>query len=357
MSTRSVLLGTTALLASSALAGTAGADEPIRIGVGGYFYGTFVVSDYDNDAGRRSRHLAREGEIHFTGETTLDNGLTVGVNVQLEAETCGDQIDESYIYLAGNWGRLNIGSENSAAYLMHVTAPMPIPGYGFDDPVFSPVGINFTTRGVDLTTDSEKVTYFSPRFAGLQLGASYTPDRCEEGGCGGTYSGSEFDDFSDGTIGDVVELGANYVRTYGDFKVAVSGSYGWGDAESGGPTRQDPREWTVGGNLGWKQFKLGAGYRQLDNRGGVSGADITEYTVGVSYERGPWTTGVAFVHRDTDGLDSADGVEVGASYALGLGVTVFGGVQYYDDVNGATAGGVSTDGDNLFGIVGTRLVF
>ncbi|MCP5364306.1 MAG: porin [Hyphomicrobiales bacterium] len=72
-------------------------------------------------------------EICFTGETTLDSGLTVGVNVQLEANTSGDQIDESYLYLSTpEMGKLIIGDENNAAYLLQVTGTgrrsLPQPG-------------------------------------------------------------------------------------------------------------------------------------------------------------------------------------------------------------------------------------
>ena len=69
-------------------------------------------------------------EICVVGETTLDNGLTIGVNVQIEAFSESDSIDESYIYLQSpTVGQLIVGDEDNAAYLLHVTSPdggMPI---------------------------------------------------------------------------------------------------------------------------------------------------------------------------------------------------------------------------------------
>jgi outer membrane protein OmpU len=38
-----------------------------------------------------------DSEVWFKGLTTLDNGLSVGINVQLEANSTGDQIDESFL--------------------------------------------------------------------------------------------------------------------------------------------------------------------------------------------------------------------------------------------------------------------
>lgn len=77
--------------------------------VGGYFqaYGVFVSQpdgpgEYGAD--RRSFDIKREAEIFFSGRVRLDNGLTVGVQVELEAETCSDQIDESYLFFEGGWG-------------------------------------------------------------------------------------------------------------------------------------------------------------------------------------------------------------------------------------------------------------
>ena len=138
---RKVLLGSTALVAAGLVAGTsapAQAAEPIKLSLGGYYQAFFTVraqSDVDNEgvgAGQNTfgndetvhyTDVQQEGEVWFVGETTLDNGIKVGVNVQLEAETQGDQIDEHYVYFSGNFGRLVVGAENAAPYLMHYAAP------------------------------------------------------------------------------------------------------------------------------------------------------------------------------------------------------------------------------------------
>ncbi len=68
-------------------------------------------------------NTASDSEIHFKGSTTLDNGLQFGVNVQLEGNTSGDQIDESYLFVTGSFGRVEVGSENTAQYKMQYSAP------------------------------------------------------------------------------------------------------------------------------------------------------------------------------------------------------------------------------------------
>ena len=98
---RKALFGTTALIAAGLLASGAQAAEMIGIGVGGYFHAGVSLVDQDMDGGKRDFGVDREAEIIFTGSTTLDNGLSVGVNVQLEGETSGDQIDESFMWIGG----------------------------------------------------------------------------------------------------------------------------------------------------------------------------------------------------------------------------------------------------------------
>src|SRR6056297_2598400 len=62
-------------------------------------------------------------EIIFSPSVTLDNGLTFGVNIQMEGDN-GMNIDESYMSISSDtFGRLDVGSENSAGYKMMTGAP------------------------------------------------------------------------------------------------------------------------------------------------------------------------------------------------------------------------------------------
>ena len=84
---KKILLGSTAIVAAAAaFAAPASAAENIKLGLGGYYQSAFVLIDEDV-ADTRTDSIKQEGEIYFLGETTLDNGVTVGVNVQLEAYT------------------------------------------------------------------------------------------------------------------------------------------------------------------------------------------------------------------------------------------------------------------------------
>jgi hypothetical protein len=72
-------------------------------------------------------NVVGNGEIIFTPSITLDNGMTFGINVQMEAQNGGggaDGIDESYVFVSSDTlGRIEMGGENSAGYKLMVGAP------------------------------------------------------------------------------------------------------------------------------------------------------------------------------------------------------------------------------------------
>src|SRR5512134_2754393 len=99
---KKLLYGTTALATMGIVAGIAAdasAAERLKLGLGGYHQQWVVFSNQDIDglAGSNNYNSVDQkhnSEVCFIGETTLDNNLTFGVNVQLEANTdTGDQID------------------------------------------------------------------------------------------------------------------------------------------------------------------------------------------------------------------------------------------------------------------------
>src|SRR5258707_12357559 len=123
---KKILLGSTALLGAAVAAAPAQAADGIKLSLGGFFR-TAVLYNIDdhgkNDLGNRRYNdgVFSDGEIYFLGKTTLDNGLTVGVRVELEAEQSGDQIDAAYAYFQGGFGEARIGSQLGALATMCVT--------------------------------------------------------------------------------------------------------------------------------------------------------------------------------------------------------------------------------------------
>src|ERR1044071_5561253 len=111
-----ILLGSTTLAGVAAMAGAAQASDGVKLDVGGFFQTVYQgVFDEKNEGTfgnhRNTDHFTHNAEVWFKGETTLDNGLTVGARIELEAENANDQIDKSFIYWSGGFGKGQIGSQ------------------------------------------------------------------------------------------------------------------------------------------------------------------------------------------------------------------------------------------------------
>ena len=380
---RNRLLGTSALVAAASLlaAGQAAAAERIKLGLGGFFSAFLVAGDEDDGAGepgfaRRGHKVSREAEVYFTGETTLDNGVQVGVVVELEASSCVDQIDESYIYVEGWFGRVQIGQKDPATDAMFYGAPTPITRHGVTTPTFT--YLQFGTNAVatpvviaNLSGDAEKVTYFTPRLWGFQLGVSYTPDNCEEAvgaggagpfGCAGSYSGFQLDTNA-GQQAEIFEGAINFVEKFGELDVALYAAYIKGNLEAvavPAGTFKDQEQYGFGAQFGYAGFVLGGSYKH-DNRG-LAGDDFDrrEWGVGLTYTFGSWTVGAQYYDGEVEvgaalGKDTIQAVELGGAYDLSPGIVLTGGVQFWN-VDSDTSGLAARNDATIF-IIGTHISF
>ena len=359
---KNLLLGTTALGAVAILAaGNVSASEKIKLGVGGYMQSTYYYADYDDNevlgVERIDDKVTQEGEVFFTGSTTLDNGIKFGVNIQLEAYTATDQIDETYVFIEGSFGRVLLGSENSAAYLMHYGAPSPVSMYAADSANIAPIGVGNTTNAT-MFSDADKITYFTPRFEGIQLGASYVPDGSFETSGSSVYSPTEIK----GGLDRGYSLGANYVKSFDSLSVSVSAGYENADVSLLGADLEEMKELSFGGQIGFGGFTVGGGYLKSTDIGGLDTFDAETWSMGVKYGQGPWSVGVDYSNGDGEyaGVDlgSLETWTIGGQYVLGPGIKAFGGIQLYDNDLGDEIGlPLGLQGDSTIFFVGTALNF
>jgi len=330
---KKILLGSSALtLASAAATGASAAEWDLDWG--GFFEAGVAVSSFDADQGDGDFDgfdVVQDSEIIFTPSITLDNGLKFGVDIQLEGNTSGDTIDESFIFIKGSFGEVLIGSENSAGYKMTFAAPDTtwININSGSTSQFIPWATGFRTiretsfLEVDGNNDAQRLTYFTPRFSGFQLGASYARDGNEGGGQADL----------DVELGNIFDVGANYVNSFGGFDVAISGRYGTADAAGAG---DDPDIYSVGLNLGFAGFKVGGSFASQDGGSAVNEGDF--FDVGVSYATGPWAASLTY--SESDGDDGTENMRIigGASYKLGPGVKagIYAGYAENDRVGTST---------------------
>jgi hypothetical protein len=377
------------------------AHADLKLDLQGYFRGYAVYTDNNTPstvAGVANNKLAkfsfmRDNEVHFTGQTTLDNGLTVGVHNELklgseaqvggtttfgsQKETFFDQpgtdptmTDETYAYFQGEWGRVNLGSEDGAAYLLQVAAPsadsnidgLRVYVQGFDSAswVGLPAG---TGPNIPLGYDnadfrqSERLTYLTPKWNGFQAGASYAAVAGMQNPYGGTYGQPVTSNA--GQFKDLWEAAARWDGEFSGFGISVGGGFsGASDQNSalsgaGAEGSKDLQTWDGGLNFTWQQFSLGGAYR-WSNTGTSApvsglGTDAQIWDVGLGWDNGPWHAGASYFNDRLDG-GAYGGVTtgsqltlhretIGGGYTFGPGMTFRGAVallQADNDVVGDT---------------------
>lgn len=353
-----------ALLMTGAAALPASAADRLSLSMSGHFSGFVAVGSQDDGAGEaadgfRDFGIARESEIRFQAKTTLDNGLKVGVRVELEGETSGDQIDESYIWFDGAFGRIEAGSTNGAAKNMWYGEPNPILRHGLNDPSFSHVvvGGNAVSEGntlLQLARDRDKVAYYSPRVAGFQVGVSYTPDRTEELGF------ALRPDSNPRQQSEIADIAVNYVGEFGPVEVVAYAGFLAGNLEVSAPGREDQEQWGFGAAASYAGFTVGGSYRHNDLGTAGDNTDLVDAYFGIEYRQGPWSAGVQYGFSEAGagsglGDDKLEGVEVGGTFSLGPGITLSAGVQWFDFRDNLSAPG--SENSALIGVIGTHIKF
>src|SRR5476651_540552 len=205
---KKALYGTTALVAAAFVAGQADAASGLKLGITGYYRGAIGASFGDNNSfggddgtgtwGRGTVAFRQEVRVNFTGSTTLDNGITVGVLVGLNAggadragSNVSARINRAYMDISGKFGQVRFGDANSAYQSMCVGDPGNVTAnFGLNSPnesfsnagrrmtsgatthnpgTFMPTAISGAGTCFGLETRSTKIIYFSPTFGGFNF--------------------------------------------------------------------------------------------------------------------------------------------------------------------------------------------
>ncbi|ODT98397.1 MAG: hypothetical protein ABS83_04540 [Rhodospirillales bacterium SCN 65-16] len=362
---KKLLLGSTALVVGGLMAAPAMAADPIKIGVGGYYTFYAIAGGIDSTVAMdgtwtqyKGLNFQQEGEIHFIGQTKLDNGTSVGLHVELEgwnpSGTQARTIDEAFLFAFGDWGRLEFGGRDPASYRMYYGTPSALIGFGAiqhntsfawaNQSVMSNNKAWFhatTTTNAGQFQDGQGINYFTPRFQGLQIGVGYRP-KANLNQQAGALSGlgnpgpagvAGVCGYNDPTTSpncpsadyswqDVFDVGVNYLNKFGDVTVALYGAFMYASFIPGnqpfgtqnyanGANLTSWKQWVVGAQLGYAGFTIG-GAIGYDNNGLGSNYytnvdnDTRFYTAGVMYETGPWQMSFVWVGSfNTNGNGSA----------------------------------------------------
>ena len=390
---KKILYGTTALVAAGVAMGgasPAGAADKIKLGVSGYTQYFLMYTDQSDNPSplpvnattglitpqstRADVDVKANGEVWFKGSTKLDNGISVGVDIQLEATQNADQIDEQYMWISSpSLGKLIIGDENGANYLMHIWNGGP--GVHIDTGTIGSLGAYQNTSGGTffssplgqtlgrgLDNDTAKITYISPRLFGIQMGISYSPRYTQDTNT--ALNTAVPHNGWDGSLQYKTEVEGVGIALQGGYKFAHGQ-----DAISAASDDSDFNMWKVGGQFSYAGFKLGANYANQTSGFAAANNSIKghSYLVSGSYGAGPWAAGVSYFHGEAEDLETVAGNDehdkfmVDGRYTLGPGVNLVGGVFTFDiDAEGTDAqkdANGEADNDGWGALMGIKMSF
>lgn len=364
---KQILLGGTvfagaAAIALPASAGQVGSKDSMSVTLGGEFRFNvgFIDQDVSAAAGRGYQFLVDESEIKIGAKNTADNGIQYGVGIELNAGAGdGGSADEAFAFIdSDSWGRIEMGDQDDATDRMHIAAHGILVGRGGADGDAADFiafgGTAIDAPGVDSTSDDTKINYLSPRFGGIQVGASLTPDSGETSGGAATADAD-----NDGDFENVIGLAVNYKGKFDDVGIEASliGEFGDSETAAGADTEGEIETVGVGVNVTFGGFGIGAEYVDFAEKGitqanRTAGRDAGEYyQLGASYQTGPWGLSLGWFESSVSNATGSGGdtdvtiISLDAAYDVAPGWELMASLHFgeVDNMN-STAVEVNNDG-------------
>lgn len=332
--------------------------------------------------------------IHATIKNKTASGLVYGAQVGLQTTTrstssAGQNVlDRSYLFMENDMGRVELGSNESAANAMRIGADRLARATGgidgdwakyvelntFASTVYTAPKVratNFITSptlvlqsvengGSPLNQllkgdeKSRKITYFTPEYNGFQAGVSYIPDTRNSGQDYvkelGVYTQDNvnYGQYWGVTVKNAFAGGISWHGTLDkmhNLKLSVVGEHGKSKGASqlegvtNGKNFENVRSVVVGAQWNYKEFGLAASYgnqgKSLANKNAssISGSSKFEsghfWTAGASWAQGPWGASVTYMNSKLN-KNKMDLVSLGADYEVAPGLMPYAEVTMFD---------------------------
>ena len=343
---KKLLLGTTALVGAVAFTSAATAQS---VNVGGALdleitgYSEFQVEFADEDFGEgvggpREYFFNQDSEIDFIATGVGDaTGITYGANLELEVDGENARWDEAWIFFESSWGEVRLGNDDAVTDNLRITSNFVERGTGGldgDGRVFAR-----DTRPAD-GVEATKIVYYTPQVAGFQGGISYAINGGDFGNSSGTGSN---DDTS-----DHVDVGVNYLGSFGDFDFGAYGGVSFFSTAE--PDSENATGWQIGATGGAFGFDLAGSYWVNDDD--LEGTGVTDIDNAFNIALGTEFAGVglSLAYQNESGFDDAGDADIyGGSADVGVlpGVALQGDIFYVDQ----------DDTDGLNALVGLNVAF
>jgi hypothetical protein len=332
---------------------------------------------YDNNGAasqqKLSTHKKRYG-FHSTGNFLLDyqmfseSGFKYGAKIGIEQTTKNNRGAPLAIYVESDYGKLELGSAQSAGQTMKLTGYKSscATGNGWDAYIISSPTVNDVTtvpyvtsfcsfldsktRTSRLTDYSRKITYFTPKFGNedhkIQVGISYIPDTSNAGhskvDANSLHEPVTASDFKF-AIKDGVSYGLTYEGSFNEdlsAKVAIVGERGKPVAfdkvalTKSGLKFKDLNTYVIGSEVTYSQVSVAGSYmnynKSLTNSTiDTGGRNTGIYTFGAKYN---FLTkhAVSLNHfHSNHKKNKVDATTLGADYFITDGIKAYAQFTYY----------------------------
>lgn len=292
------------------------------------FYGYTQYADkYRHSYGRNNTPISAEISTSAGYDFGNDRAVTLGFDAQvahgkeIQDYNHGDWGENIYLSLASEYGELSVGQIYNAAYQMAVGAPtvgyFRVNNTPLTDFIYNP---NWKRRGkitsyrtlnsTYLNTDADalKASYVTPEFYGTKLALSYTPDSYSRAGL--INKNSRYDNRSSYAAGVYNNLDLGFAEAETSLGYAYN--------------HKNNQEVSAGLSLYRKGWTLGGSYRKSftsskDYDLNIRDSENMQYyfdgyrrgqafNVGLSYEIGPFKTGVSYFASYADKTNNRDSV-------------------------------------------------
>jgi hypothetical protein len=366
-----------ALVFGTVVASAADATDRLILRVNGHITGVGAVIDQSLMGELDDAAFAVDTGLFGSAILPLDGGGEIGARVALDVDYASNfdsflndagasnVLEEAWLYWDGRYGRLQVGLMDGAADVIGVTVPSVSSGIRMDNPEIYLVGFPcettlfstcssdpglpgslFNPNGMQLRSDIHgsddflKIMYATPVMDGFRFAVSYAPTATRD-------PGQIFDNDQRNGQNSIWDFAASYVGTLGEVDLGASVGYVIGDVVNDRfyPELDGVEEWGAALKLGYREWTLGAAYRNTNVAGGgplVQGfvSNVFEepnteiWSFGLMYERGPWAASVNYVtamEELTFGSEQeGDGVQFALGYTISESFRVTGGYQHYE---------------------------
>lgn len=396
---RKALLGTTAIVGSSLLLGSAADAKPV-VNIGGTLDFQVGWTSQDREgwsptpggtigsATERGYAFYQRTLLLVNATDKTDNGTTWAFKLNLNADADGgpnaanglrdgtarDASDRATLDLSDTWGQVSLGADYGVFRTLSFGSKDATKSAGtggvdgnwarwYNRTTVSGSRFESATTVRDATTSS-RVSYVTPRVFGFQAGVSYAMDRtsigrfrsAEANGTVSTAASNLEQNFWAGAV--------NYVNKFGDFDVGAS--FALEEASNSNELVQNTRAWHTGFIVGYGSWKVGARYAanpdSIANASTSTNNDYKQYDVGLGYTTGPWSLAVSYLRQqngisNSTGSASNDVFAFGTTYDMGGGLQLYGEIFHAESKSSAPSANPASNNEGTGLISGVRVKF